>query len=245
LRVIVMTDEQLRLRVAYRKDGRLAYLGHLEVINTVERSIRRSGLPFAVGNGFAKRMKVQFSQALPVGAFSRGEYFDVVLTQPVETAQALDALRAASPTALGPYRAAYVQRRLPALEAWLNRAQWEVEVRGSDLDAAMLDRALAEVANEGRIDFMRGDKPRSIELASTLVSWTVRTSEQGVFLVIETRSSNLGALRPAILLDAAFGRPCMEGAVRSSQRVCRTGQWHEDDGRLVKPFDTTFVWSLT
>ena len=52
-----MADELFRLRVAYAKDGRLAYLGHLEVINTVERSIRRSGLPFSVGNGFARRMR--------------------------------------------------------------------------------------------------------------------------------------------------------------------------------------------
>ena len=60
---------QPRLRVRYKKDGRLAFLGHLEVINTHNRSIRRSGVPFAVGNGFARRMRLQFSQALPVGAY--------------------------------------------------------------------------------------------------------------------------------------------------------------------------------
>ena len=36
---------QYRLRVRYRKDGRLAHLGHLEVINTINRSVRRSQLP--------------------------------------------------------------------------------------------------------------------------------------------------------------------------------------------------------
>lgn len=240
-----MSDELFRLRVAYAKDGRLAYLGHLEVINTVERSIRRSGLPFSVGNGFARRMRVQFSQALPVGASSEGEYYDVMLTEQVETARALELLKAASPTALGPYRAAYVARKTQALEAWLNRALWHVELRGSDLDASALDVAVGNVAKRGKIDFMRGDKPRSVDLTSTLVSWRAVQEPWGVSMELETRSSNLGALRPAILLDAAFGEDVLQGSERMSQRVCRTGQWHEEDGRLVEPFDVNIAWSLT
>ena len=51
-----------RLRVRFGKDGRLAYLGHLEVLNTIMRSVRRAQLPFLVGNGFAQRMRIQFSQ---------------------------------------------------------------------------------------------------------------------------------------------------------------------------------------
>jgi len=240
-----MADELFRLRVSYAKDGRLAYLGHLEVINTVERSIRRSGLPFSVGNGFARRMRVQFSQALPVGASSLGEYYDVMLTSEVDTQEALERLKAASPRALGPIRAAYVPRKTPALEAWLNRALWHVELRGEGLDAQTLDEAIAAVSRRGRIDFMRGDKPRSVDLGQTLVSWKSAQEPWGVSLQLETRSSNLGALRPAILLDAAFGEDCLSGSARQSQRVCRTGQWHEEDGRLVEPFDMTFAWSLT
>ena len=66
-----MSDPSLhRLRVEHIKQDRIAYLGHLEMLATLERCIRRAGLPFAVSNGFAKHMKVQFSQALPVGASS-------------------------------------------------------------------------------------------------------------------------------------------------------------------------------
>ncbi len=240
-----MADETFRLRVAYRKDGRLAYLGHLEVINTVERSIRRSGLPFSVGNGFARRMRVQFSQALPVGAFSEGEYYDLVLEEEVDTHEALELLKAASPSALGPYRAAYVPRRGPALEAWLNRSLWQVEIHGEELSADAVSEGIAAVKEAGKIDFMRGDKPRTIETVTTLVSWEATQEAWGVALALETRSSNLGALRPAVLLDAAFGTEALAGAVRSSQRVCRSGQWHEENGRLVEPFDANFTWSLT
>ena len=222
-----------RLRVRMNKDGRLAFLGHIELINTVMRSVRRAGLPFSVGNGFARRMRVQFSQALPVGAASRDEYYDVYLNERVDADVALAALVESSPAALAPTAACYVQGRLPALEAWLTRSKWEVDVypeRGI-VEAAALDQALADLREQGSIDFMRGDKPRTIGLDDTLVDWSVSSGERGgVHVSLDTRSSNLGALRPAVLLEAAFGRESLADCPLDSLRVERTAQWHEDEG---------------
>lgn len=239
-----------RLRVSFGKDGRLAYLGHIEIINTIMRSVRRAGLPFSVGNGFARRMRIQFSQALPVGAASTCECYDLYLTEHVDADEALAALAASSPTALAPTRAAYVGSRLPALEAWLTRSLWQVRILGSGahFDAATLDASLRELQEVGSIDFMRGDTPRTIGLADTLVGWQASDAGEAagmtaIDLTLMTRSSNLGALRPAVLLDAAFARPCMGDALADSMRVLRAGQWHEDDsGRLVEPFDPNILW---
>ena len=41
-----------RLRVRYGKRDRLKYLGHLELIHTIERIVRRAGLPYAYACGF-------------------------------------------------------------------------------------------------------------------------------------------------------------------------------------------------
>ena len=43
-----------RLRVRYGKRDRLKYLGHLEVIHTIERIVRRAGLPYAVLSAHAR-----------------------------------------------------------------------------------------------------------------------------------------------------------------------------------------------
>jgi radical SAM-linked protein len=145
--------EQLhRLRVEYCKDGRLAYLGHLEVINTMGRCIRRSGLPFSVGNGFARRIRLQFSQALPVGASSRCEYYDLLLTERVGEKDALCRLGDATPGGLAPLRCGYVPRELPALEAWLTRSAWEVSF-SQGIDRAALDDALRQLLNRGSLEY--------------------------------------------------------------------------------------------
>lgn len=217
-----------RLRVRYEKDGRLAYLGHLEVMNTIMRCVRRSGVAFEVGNGFARRMRIQFSQALPVGAASRGEYYDLLLSEPVDSQAALEALVAATPRALAPNAARILPRRLPALEAWANRARWVVEIRHEGIRAASLDEGVARLREAGSIDFMRGTKPRRIELANTLVSCTAQDVGDAVHVILDTRSTESGALRPAVLVNAAVGCEPL--------RVCRIGQWHEEeDGTLVAP----------
>lgn len=219
-----------RLRVCYRKDGRLAYLGHLEVMNTVMRCIRRAGIPFEVGNGFARRMRIQFTQALPVGASSEGEYFDLLLSEPCDPAKALSDLRKASPRALAPIDARILPRRIASLEAWINLSRWEVALRGEGVDAQTFMEGLDRVKAAGAIDYMRGDKPRHLNVEGLVGSCEARAAEGGVDLMLETRNSPAGALRPAVLVNAAVG--C------APLRVCRVAQWHEDDdGVRHDPFD--------
>ena len=145
-------------------------------------------------------------------------------------------LVAATPAALAPQDAAYVDRSLPALEAWLTRALWRVEFLGRDVDAAALDQVLAELRGEGDLEYLRGDKPKHIDLSSALVGWTLDEVDGRQVMSLETRSSNAGALRPQVLLDAAFARMGASEADSGapSLRVARVGQWHEaDDGHLV------------
>ena len=224
-----LIKELPRIRVEYGKGDRLAFLGHLEVLETQNRCIRRARLPFSIGNGFARRMRIQFSQALPVGASSTCEYFDLRLSEEVPADEVLARLLAATPPALAPTRAAYVEGRAPALESWLTRSRWE--------DARELSCRIAALKDAGVLEYLRGEKKKTIDVSSALVSWECRDAEDGVALTLDTRSSNAGALRPQLLVDHALA-----GAVGGSLgydclKVCRVSQAHEDEnsGLLVKP----------
>lgn len=223
-----------RLRVEYGKDRRLALLGHLDLIATIERCVRRADLPFSIGNGFARRMRIQFSGALPVGASSACEYFDLRLDERVDAGEALSALRAATPSALAPTRAAYVPGRLPALEAWLDRASWEVVCAGAPFSATELAEAIARVRARGELTYLRGEREKRVDLGATLVGASVAGDAGDVVLALETRAAASAALRPSVLVAAALE----EAGLGSPEalRVRRVGQWHEEDGRLVEPF---------
>lgn len=230
-----------RLRVRYVKEGRLAFLGHLEVLNTIDRSVRRSGLPFAVGEGFARRMKIQFSQALPVGSSSEAEYFDLRLVEEIAAREALEILASATPRDLRPVACAYVEPRQMALEAWLDHQSWVAEVEGMDDAPALLER-IEHLRAADELHFMRGDKPRVVSLADTLESVVIQRAAQGVRLALETRASARGALRPQILIGAALAEI---GEADRYVRVHRLAQHHVGVAGLVEPFDAATQIALT
>ena len=144
-----MNEGLFRLRVHYVKHDRLRYLGHLEVLGTIDRCVRRSGLPFDVTNGFSPRMRMQFSSALPVAAASDCEWYDLFLREKVDEAAAYSALLGSTPADLTPVRAGFVSTKLPAIESWLTRMRWTVDVSG--IEPASLDAAIGTVHGEGSI----------------------------------------------------------------------------------------------
>lgn len=241
----IMTErgaEIFRLRVAYKKDDRLAFLGHLELIGTIERCIRRAQLPFRVGNGFAKRMGVQFSQALPVGASSEVEYFDLKLTEYVDPDEALERLLSATPPALAPFAVSYVDRSLPALEAWLNAAHWRCDILGDGLKSDALRWGFEDLLAKKELTYMRGDKQKVVNLETTLAGYNISksSSDSCISFELDTLQDPRAALRPAVLIYEAQRIAAEAGldGLRDidSLKVCRISQAHvSDDGLLVKP----------
>lgn len=228
----MMVPGLFRLRVAYGKRGRLRYLGHLEVLSTIERCVRRANLPFALSQGFNPRMRVTFTGALPVGCASRQEYYDLYLTAYVPAAVALSALVPATPPDLAPYAAAYVAWEEPALEAFLLRSEWEVSLPSGTVGATEFNDAVAELQREGTLNFMRGSKPKKVDLTRTLVDWEASDTEDGALLKLTTRSVTGTSLRPEILVRKALercGRPS-----DAALGVERMAQWGEaEDGTLL------------
>ncbi len=196
-----------RLRVAYPKLGRLKYLGHLELIHTVEQMVRRARLPYAVTQGFSPHMRIAYTSALPVGTSSTAEYFDVHLTELVSASEALERLQAASPVDLRPLAAAYVELRRPALTAEINRVCYLIELTfaaAARVDDAALERIFAGWLDAGiEIPYRRGKKRKTLCLPQVLRAARHRVTPDGrAWIELETSCDNEGSLRPEILIAA-------------------------------------------
>lgn len=237
---VVTKKDLFRLRVCYAKQDRLRHLAHLEVLGTIDRCIRRASLPFSVSNGFSPRMRVQFSSALPVGASSQGEWYDLYLRELVEVHEAFERIYKATPADLAPLRAGYVSSDLPALEAWLVRSSWQLVLSAPEnepltFSRADLQQALEKLAEQGLLFYMRKDKRKEVDLTKTLVGFKLDDKTNALTMQLETRATPTGSLRPSVLLQAAFTELGVD-ASRVVTRVCRCGQWGENDnGELLDP----------
>ncbi|HXI55442.1 MAG TPA: TIGR03936 family radical SAM-associated protein, partial [Polyangia bacterium] len=77
-RIVQGAPERYRLR--YTKRGRVAYLGHLDLIRHLPRIFRRAGLDLFYSVGFHPKPDLSFGPALGLGIPSLGELLDVRLT---------------------------------------------------------------------------------------------------------------------------------------------------------------------
>jgi radical SAM-linked protein len=216
-----VADTTFRLRVTYGKTGRLRFLSHLEITHASERCVRRAGLAYAVTQGFNPRMKVAFGPALPVGTAGLAESYDVWLTRYLPPADALAALRAASPDGLAPTEARYVPEREPSLTAALTLAEYEVVVGGPDVDPDRMRIGLEAVVADGALTLQHKGTPKVFDLTVFLPKEpTVGEYPGGSMVRMTTRMGASGTLRPEAFISEAIRRTSAEGAVTS---VTRTG----------------------
>lgn len=220
--------EGFRLRVCYRKSGRLRYLSHLEVGHGCERAARRARLPYAVSQGFTPRMRVAFGPALPVGTAGEREYYDLVLTQFVPAAEACAALAAVTADDLAPLECVYVSGREKSLAAALTIADYDVTVEGG-IPPEELERSLRALTDGGTLSVDHKGKQKVFDLAEALPKEPEVMSVEGRCVVRMTvRMGEQGSLRPEVFVAAALGRD-----VRTA--VTRTGLFVEDEGVWRRP----------
>lgn len=82
----------MKARIKFRKNGIMKFIGHLDVMRYFQKAIRRAGIPIAFTGGYSPHMIMSFANPLGVGLTSDGEYFDIELTEPITSAEAVKAL---------------------------------------------------------------------------------------------------------------------------------------------------------
>jgi len=195
-----------RLRCVFVEQGRLAMLSHLEVAHTLERTVRRAGLPFAVSQGFSPHMKIAFGAALPVGVGSTCEVFDVQLTKYLAADKALEALQQASVPDMMVQSCRYIENSAPAASVAFPFSTYEVR-----FDAPVRDIEVPET-----ITVVRKRKEKVLTVGDFLVGQPVLEGERALF-TLEAKPT--GSLRIDVLLANSSFDADVVSVTRIAQRA--------------------------
>jgi radical SAM-linked protein len=84
----------------FQKTETVRWLGHLDILRTFERAIRRAELPIAFSTGFNPRERLTFASALSTGVTGGAEPANLELTAEVPPDQIVTSLNAALPPAI-------------------------------------------------------------------------------------------------------------------------------------------------
>lgn len=224
---------EFRLRIAFSKLGRSAFLSHLEILHAVERIVRRSQLPYAITQGFHPHMKLAFGPALSVGVASSEEYADIYLLEFVNPDRALAALQQASPEALKVLSVGYVNPKEASLTASITILSYCAEVFAPTIDEQEIEKSFAYIRNSETLEVVQKDKTKVFNPALCIPNDAqVSRRKDAIEIAFDLRISPSGSLRPEALINAVFEHA---HATYSHLTLTRTGLFVEHDQERVRP----------
>ena len=83
-----------KIRLKFKKTGKLKFISHLDLMRTMKGALGRAGVPLKYSEGFNPHPKMVFSLPLPVGAESVCEYLEITLTEECDEKKLLGEINA-------------------------------------------------------------------------------------------------------------------------------------------------------
>ena len=120
----------MRMYAVFEKGARLRHIGHLDILRTVQRAVRRSGLPVSYSKGFNPHILLGFASALSVGAVGDNELMELELDQEISPDELKEALNVALPKDIRVKKTGVLPEGSPSLMALVAAAAWEVRFLG-------------------------------------------------------------------------------------------------------------------
>ena len=138
----------MRMLAVFEKGERIRHIGHLDIQRSVQRGLRRSGLPVAYSNGFNPHILITFASALSTGACGTREIMDVTMAEEVSEKEFLEKMNRAMPPEMRLSEARAVDQKHPALMASLRAARYDLLIRDESQAERMIAAIPAMMARE-------------------------------------------------------------------------------------------------
>ncbi len=190
------------LRVTFEKGETMRYMGHLDVLRTFVRAMRRAEIPFKFSEGFNPHAVLTFALPLGVGTTSECEIADVSIGGEIDEADFVAKMNAALPKdGIKIISAVYTDKKMPEIV----KARYEIEFETENPFSA---QKIDEVIKGGNIPVMKKSKrqEKEVNLAEHIFSYETRQIDERHFILDVTISAGgKFNVKPQLLAEGLRG----------------------------------------
>ena len=194
-----------RFRLTFNVDGPLRWIGHLDLVRTWERVIRRSGLVLAYSKGFTPHPRIALAAPLPVGISGQNELMDIWLENDILPEQAQIELNTVVAPGLNVQSMKLVSLDLPPMQSLLKTATYEILFDKNDLNEQEVNTSIHELLEKNTLNWeeVRGEKKRIYDLRATVIDLQLKvTKDKDVLIVMNLSMEEKKTGRPSQILKA-------------------------------------------
>lgn len=215
----------------FEKSARLRHIGHLDIMRSVQRALRRSGLPVAYSQGFNPHILITFASALSTGAIGKREIMDVTMAEEVTPEAFLAAMNAAMPPDMQLSFAKAMDQQHPALMAMVRAARYDLQLMDQSTWQKLADAIPAFLQQES-IPAMRKTKSGVKECDIRPLIHDLSAADGHICATLTLTESM--SCKPDMLLTALCG---FAGCDVPRMIVTREGLLGEDEGGALTPLE--------
>ena len=220
----------------FQKGDIVRHLGLLDLQRTMQRALRRSGLPVAYSKGFNPHIVMSFASALSSGIPGDAELLDVSLCGETTEEACLAAMNRVLPPSLACSRVRLVDDRFPKASASLRTAQYRISLRGGD--TAQIVQGISDFLANDEIMALRKTKKNEtmVNIRPMIHELAAEYDNQSDSAVITARVSfvELATLKPDLLMESLCAH-C--NAQLPKCEIRRTHLFGEANGQVIPLID--------
>jgi radical SAM-linked protein len=222
----------MRMLVVFKKDARLRHIGHLDLLRTMQRALRRSGLPIAYSLGFNPHILNTFASALSVGASGQREIMDVKLYEQVDCEKFKAQLSDALPPDIVIKEVISIEDTHPAPMSLLCAAEYEAVFQGDNCSA--LSNAIEAVMAQSEIPSMRKTKKgmKACDIKPMIYALKAEGNKIAMLLSLTEQAT----CKPVMVLEALKEKAGLEMIPRYD--LSRLGLYGKNDKGELVPLET-------
>lgn len=193
----------MRMMVVFEKGASLRFIGHLDLMRTMQRALRRSGLPIKYSSGFNPHIRLSFAQPLGVGVIGLKELMEVPLAEDVTPKAFMDAMNAVLPGLLRIRACRALDDRFPTLMSLVGGSRYLLRFGNNEdgrktLGALQGFMALREYVTVRKTK--SGEAPSDIR--PFVVSAADASDDEGLAIRLTTLQNEKGALKPSLWISS-------------------------------------------
>jgi radical SAM-linked protein len=188
------------IRVKYKKGEEVKYVGHLDLMRTFTRCLKRTNIPLEYSKGFNPRIQISFALPLGVGVTTDADYFDLTLASKMNIDLFLSELNSVLPLGLKVLEAKYIEDK-KSLMSLVKEAKYEIT-----LETTVEKEQIETLLNEENIIITKESKSKKqneeIDIKPYILESKVIENEEGkVILKIHSTAGSVNNLNPLYLIN--------------------------------------------
>ncbi len=193
------------IRIEFQKEGSTKYISHLDLMRTIQRSVRRADIPVEYTKGFNPHSRISYGPALAVGVSSSGEYLDMEIKEQLDQDRLIERLNTSLPSGIRATAARYVPDGSSSLASVINAACYSIDGRAQPQNGHLKER-LSEFFSLPHVFIEKTDKKgrkKQVDIIPMILDIEKILVQDGrVVLEVILETGSKGNLKPADLLGA-------------------------------------------